>query len=109
MNVVAWWSDALVRMLDGDLATREIHFMDGSFLVRVEPAAGRSWRLKRVDNYQIPRIRHAAVVDPVAPVGGAAEAADSSLELCRARGWESRDSARLAALASRLGDRWRAS
>jgi hypothetical protein len=109
VNVVAWWADALVRILEGDLATQEIHFMDGPYLVRVEPAAGRSWRLELVDNFQIPRVRHVVVVDPVPLVASVVAAADSLLELCRARGWESRDSERLTGLASRLGDRWRSS
>lgn len=109
VNVVAWWADALVRILDGDSMKEEIRFMDGPYVVRVERTTNDAWRLELVDDLPLRRVRHAAVVDPVPLVASVVTAAESLLELCRERSWESRDSARLATLALRLGDRLRAS
>jgi hypothetical protein len=103
--VVAWWAEALVRILNGDSMKEEIRFMDGPYVVRVERTTNDAWRLELVDDFQVRRVRHAAVVDPVPLVASVVAAADSLLELCRTRGWESRDSVRLATLASGLRDR----
>ncbi len=103
--VIGWWTEALIKLLDGDLSTQEVRFMDGPYLVRIAPADGDRWQLQFVEALRVPRVRHHGVVDPVHLVESVVAAADALLELCRARGWGSRDSEHLAALVSRLRER----
>ncbi len=103
--VLLWWADAAMSALNGDLGTHEIRFLEGPFLVRLTPRTGGAWHLALVDNFLVPQIRFEGTVRPAPLLRSLVAASDVILALCRDRGWESRDSARLELTISRLRPR----
>lgn len=101
--VLTWWANSLSRMLRGDSDHEIVRFMDGPYLVTVEPTESESWRLRLVEERLIGSVvRVEASVDANALIESVMAAAHEMLSLCRERGWVTDDSQKLARALSEL-------
>jgi hypothetical protein len=90
-------------MLRGDSYHEIVRFMDGPYLVSIEPTESESWRLKLVEERLIGSVvRVEASVDANALIESVVAAAHDMLSLCRERSWVTDDSQKLARALSEL-------
>jgi len=102
--VLGWWADVSVQLLRGGLSTARVDFMDGPYHVEITPLAPNEWHLLLVESRVSRQIEEAVRVDAGQLVASLIAASARILTTCQQRGWESRDSQRLAALLPMLRD-----
>ena len=93
--VLSWWVDALILLLDGESTSEEVRFLEGPHAVEIAALRTDAWRVSAVDAGLTRRVRLTSTIEPRPLLASVIAAADTVLAICRARGWEDRESARL--------------
>jgi hypothetical protein len=101
--VLAWWADAALDLIRGITGAREIHFMEGPYLVRVQAASAGEWRLDLIERGIHEVARGTVMVDARALARDIVESSAQTLAACREHSWSSPDAIRLQAEVTRLG------
>lgn len=95
--VLAWWAQALAKLVGGTAERQEIRFMEGPFSVEIRTTGPDRWRVTCIEKALRSVVRVEADVDPTGLVGSVLRSGEELLELCRAEDWWSSDTVALEA------------
>jgi hypothetical protein len=93
--VLGWWVEAASRLRAGASDREVIDFMEGPYHVEVSSATSSAWRLATITGSRARQPVDFVYVDSTRLVDSVREGSSRLIGICRQRGWESADTARL--------------
>jgi hypothetical protein len=102
LAILAAWSNAAIRLLQGASIQEEVQFMEGPYFVKIGTLPSHAWRLSLVERSQSGNMERSVLVTPAPLVDSILYASDTILKMCRDRGWETADVIRLTESTGRL-------
>lgn len=89
------WSARTIERLLGGTEVAEVRFMEGPFLFRVGVEAAGEFRLELIESGRQPRTIWEGAILAAPFIESLLDACDQTTELCRNRGWQTRETSQL--------------